>query len=99
MSLKETLGDAGYLAQTAEDRIGIVHQVIDGITVVFNIFGIIALIAAAFGIINTLLMAVAERTGGPSQIGDVLHVRPGDGAEIRAGHRAVAQRQHQKAYT
>ena len=62
IALKAKLKDLGYLAQTADDRIGIVHQVIGGITVVFNIFGIIALVAAAFGIIKTLLMAVAERT-------------------------------------
>ena len=39
---------------------------INGILLVLNIFGAIALLAATFGIVNTLLMAVNERT---SEIG------------------------------
>ena len=61
-ALKQRLTNKGYLPQTVSDRIGIVRQVVDGIVVVFNMFGLIALLAAAFGIINTLLMAVQERT-------------------------------------
>ncbi len=60
--LKKKLATAGFKATTVEDQIGIVKQVISGITVVFNLFGIIALLAAAFGVINTLFMAVQERT-------------------------------------
>ncbi|CAN5180785.1 ABC transporter permease [soil metagenome] len=60
--LKKRLVTAGFKAMTVEDQIGIVKQVISGITVVFNLFGIIALLAAAFGVINTLFMAVQERT-------------------------------------
>jgi putative ABC transport system permease protein len=60
--LKKKLVTAGFKAMTVEDQIGIVKQVISGITVVFNLFGIIALLAAAFGVINTLFMAVQERT-------------------------------------
>ncbi len=56
------LGDAGFSAQTIEDQLGIVTTVIAGITGVLNAFAIVALIAAAFGIVNTLLMSVQERT-------------------------------------
>jgi putative ABC transport system permease protein len=64
--LKKRLADAGYGANTLADQIGIVSQVIDAVLVVLNGFGIIALLAATFGIVNTLLMAVNERT---SEIG------------------------------
>jgi len=56
------LADAGFSAQTIEDQLGIVTTVIAGITGVLNAFAIVALIAAAFGIVNTLLMSVQERT-------------------------------------
>ena len=56
------LNDAGFSAQTIEDQLGIVTTVIAGITGVLNAFAIVALIAAAFGIVNTLLMSVQERT-------------------------------------
>ena len=35
---------------------------IDGIVLVLNAFAVIALLAASFGIVNTLLMSVQERT-------------------------------------
>lgn len=60
--LKDRLDKQGYTAQTFEDGIGVFKQVISGIVMVFNLFAIIALIAASFGVINTLLMAVQERT-------------------------------------
>ncbi len=60
--LKRQLTDKGYQASTIEDQIGIVQQVIGGIIGVLNFFAAIALLAASFGIINTLLMAVQERT-------------------------------------
>ncbi len=56
------LDDAGFSAQTIEDQLGIVTTIIAGITGVLNAFAIVALIAAAFGIVNTLLMSVQERT-------------------------------------
>jgi len=64
--LKTRLSEAGYDALTLEDQIGIISQIINGILVVLNLFGAITLLAAAFGIINTLLMSVNERT---SEIG------------------------------
>jgi len=60
--IKMSLSDKGYDAQTVEDQIGIIKQVIDAITYVLIFFGAIALLAASFGIINTLFMSVQERT-------------------------------------
>lgn len=61
-SIKDSLKDKGYTALTIQDQIGIIKQVIDAVLVVLNGFAAIALLAASFGIINTLLMAVQERT-------------------------------------
>ena len=61
-ALKADLVDAGYAGTTVSDQIGTFQQVVDGIILVLNAFAIIALIAASFGIINTLLMSVQERT-------------------------------------
>lgn len=61
-ALKERFNKAGYDAQTIQDQIGVVNQVLDVVTLALNIFGGIALLAASFGIINTLFMAVQERT-------------------------------------
>ncbi|MGM0123276.1 hypothetical protein IGI37_000642 [Enterococcus sp. AZ194] len=60
--LKKSLEDKGYLAQTVEDQIGMIRQVINAITGVLTMFGAIALLAASFGIINTLYMSVQDRT-------------------------------------
>lgn len=61
-SIKSELGDKGYSAQTFQDGIGQLKQIINAIIAVLNFFAIIALVAASFGIVNTLLMAVQERT-------------------------------------
>lgn len=60
--VKKALSDLGYTAITVDDEAGMIRTFFDIILVVFNIFGIIALIAAAIGIVNTLLMSVQERT-------------------------------------
>ncbi len=60
--IKDDLEDQGYSAMTIEDTIGVVKEVIGAITAVLSFFAAIALLAASFGIINTLLMAVQERT-------------------------------------
>lgn len=65
-NLKKNLSDAGYTALTLQDQIGTVSKVIDTAIVVLNMFGVIVLLAAALGIVNTLLMAVKERV---SEIG------------------------------
>jgi len=59
---KTALTDAGFTGQTVSDQLGTFKAVIDGIVLVLNAFAVIALLAASFGIVNTLLMSVQERT-------------------------------------
>lgn len=61
-TLKDGLEDAGYTATTLEDQLGAITSVVDTIVLVLNGFAIIALLAASIGIVNTLFMAVQERT-------------------------------------
>lgn len=61
-ALKERLADAGYSGTTLADQLGTLTTVIDGIVLVLNAFAVIALLAAAFGIVNTLYMSVQDRT-------------------------------------
>jgi putative ABC transport system permease protein len=61
-ALKADLADLDYTGTTVEDTIGSFKAVIDGIVLVLNAFAVIALLAAGFGIVNTLLMSVQERT-------------------------------------
>ena len=61
-AIKADLADEGFTAQTTADQIGQFQTVIAGIIGVLNAFAVIALIAAGFGIVNTLLMSVQERT-------------------------------------
>ncbi len=61
-AIKTALDAEGYTASTVADQIGVVKDVIDAITAVLIFFGAIALLAASFGIINTLYMSVQERT-------------------------------------
>lgn len=62
VALQERLADAGFTGTTVADQLGAVTAVIDGIVLVLNAFAIIALLAAGFGIVNTLFMSVQERT-------------------------------------
>jgi putative ABC transport system permease protein len=61
-ALQDDLKKQGFSATTLDDILGIITSIIDAITTFLNIFAGIALIAATFGIINTLMMAVQERT-------------------------------------
>lgn len=61
-ALKGRLADAGYTGTTVADQLGTFTAIIDGIVLVLNAFAVIALLAASFGIVNTLLMSVQERT-------------------------------------
>jgi putative ABC transport system permease protein len=61
-TLKGEVIAAGFGAQTIQDQLGLIKTVIDGIIGVLNAFAVVALLAAAFGIVNTLLMSVQERT-------------------------------------
>jgi len=61
-TLKSDLTALGYSGTTVSDQIGAFRTIIDAIVLVLNGFAIIALLAAGFGIVNTLLMSVQERT-------------------------------------
>ncbi len=61
--LKKRLEEAGnYTAVSLKERIGTIVTIIGAVTASLSVVGIIALLAASFGIINTLLMSVYERT-------------------------------------
>ena len=61
-AVKAGLADADLAGQTVEDQLGVIQTVINGIIGVLTAFSIVALVAASFGIVNTLLMSVQERT-------------------------------------
>ena len=61
-TVKQDLTHEGFTAKTVADQIGSFQTVISAIIGVLNAFAVIALIAAGFGIVNTLLMSVQERT-------------------------------------
>ncbi|MBQ8984264.1 ABC transporter permease [Candidatus Saccharibacteria bacterium] len=60
--IREEFREIGYEFITVDDTVGMIRTFFDAILIVFNIFGGIALLAAAIGIINTLYMSVQERT-------------------------------------
>lgn len=60
--VKDELEDLGYSSLTLTDTVSMIKTFFDAITTVLTIFGAIALLAASIGIINTLYMAVQERT-------------------------------------
>lgn len=60
--IKDLLRENGFYGMTVSDMMGAIRTFFDVIMIVFTIFGGIALLAAAIGIINTLLMSVEERT-------------------------------------
>lgn len=55
------LHEAGFAAATAAQSVGDYKSIVDGILLLFNILASIAIAAAMFGIVNTLLMSVQER--------------------------------------
>jgi putative ABC transport system permease protein len=61
-NIKDELEELGFIGMTVNDQVGMIKAFFDAIILVFTIFGGIALIAASIGIINTLFMAVQERT-------------------------------------
>lgn len=61
-AVKSALSDDGLMGLTLEDQLGVITGIIDTVTWVLNGFALIALLAASFGIVNTLLMSVQERT-------------------------------------
>jgi putative ABC transport system permease protein len=61
-TIKNQLSAKGYSGETIKDRENTIFTAINVIIIVFDLFGVIALLAASFGIINTLFMSVQERT-------------------------------------
>jgi putative ABC transport system permease protein len=60
--IKNILSDKGYAGMTFDDQIKSIQNIIDQIQIAISIFSSIVIVAGAIGIINTLLMAVYERT-------------------------------------
>lgn len=60
--VKKDIENLGYVGHTIDDQISMVKSVIDAVTGSLILFGAIALLAASFGIINTLFISVQERT-------------------------------------
>ncbi len=60
--IKQELTNMGYSSISEDDYISSIKLFFNAITVILTIFGVIALITASIGIINTLLMSVQERT-------------------------------------
>lgn len=61
-TIKKELRELGFQGMTIEDEINMFRLVINAITGVLTLFGAISLLAASFGIINTLYMSVQDRT-------------------------------------
>lgn len=60
--VKNAINEAGFYAQTAKDLQGVIFSVVDTLQGIVLGFGIVALIASVFGIINTQYISVLERT-------------------------------------
>ena len=60
--IKEAMAELGLTTMTVDDEVGQIKTFFDAMLAVLSLFGGIALLAAAIGIINTLLMSVQERT-------------------------------------
>lgn len=61
-AIKEALEKDGFYAQTAQDLQGVIFTVVNTLQGIVLGFGIVALIASVFGIINTQYISVLERT-------------------------------------
>ncbi|MDO5634469.1 MAG: ABC transporter permease [Micrococcus sp.] len=61
-SVKQAIADNDMQGMSLEDQLGALQGILNVVIWVFNGFGLIALLAASFGIVNTLLMSVQERT-------------------------------------
>ncbi|MGK0552681.1 ABC transporter permease [Enterococcus faecalis] len=60
--VKDEIVKAGYQASTFEDQVKTILNFVNAVTGGLILFGVISLIAATFGIVNTLFMSVQERT-------------------------------------
>ena len=62
LEIQDELEEIGLNSMSVDDEVGMIRTFLDATLIVLNIFGAIALLAAAIGIINTLFMSVQERT-------------------------------------
>jgi len=60
--VKDKLTNEGYLAQSAEDILGVVNTFINVLQGILLGFGALAILTSVFGIINTQYISVLERT-------------------------------------
>lgn len=60
--IKQELTNMGYSSISEDDYISSIKLFFNAIAVILTIFGVIALVTASIGIVNTLLMSVQERT-------------------------------------
>ncbi|HJQ08930.1 MAG TPA: ABC transporter permease [Candidatus Saccharimonadales bacterium] len=60
--VKQSIIDAGYEARTAKDAQKLLNQIITVLQSIVLVFGLIALIASFFGVVNTQYISVLERT-------------------------------------
>ncbi len=60
-TIKQTLTDMGYFAQTAADILGVINTFINVLQGILLGFGALAVITSVFGIINTQYISVLER--------------------------------------
>ena len=61
-AVKKRLDEKGFKAETMADQSKRTYNAINVLQVGMNLFAFVALLAASFGIINTLVIAVMERT-------------------------------------
>lgn len=60
--IQKKIADKGFSSSTFEEQLGSIHTLVSSISMMLMIFAVIALLAAFFGIINTLYMSVHDRT-------------------------------------
>lgn len=65
-TVKQAINDKGFYAMTAQDISGMIFTMVNVLQGIVFGFGVLALVASVFGIINTQYISVLERT---SQIG------------------------------
>lgn len=61
-SFKEEIDELGFRALSTKDEFEMFQQIVNAITGIITLFACIGLIAASFGVINTLYMSVQDRT-------------------------------------
>lgn len=60
--VRQAVQDDGFTVSTAEDIVGDYQSIVNAVLLLLNVLAAIAILAAMFGIVNTLLMSVQEKT-------------------------------------